>query len=148
MKQNKPIIYLGSGIIGAVIFAVMTFLGFTPDSTNVVQAGSFEFEPEMVRNVLAVLVPILIPLINKKWPGVGDIIQKLLGFLLPKEGETVEADTPDAVAHASLCNLCKLIEDDARRGKLEQAEIGLKWYILKVRELAPENQPVPDEVAK
>lgn len=143
--QNKPIILLGSGIIGAVIFAVMTLMGYTAESDGVVKAGAFELDPEMFRNILSVLVPILIPIVNKWWPGVGDIIQKLLGFLLPKEdGE--KADSPDALSHASLCNLCKLIEDAARRGDMDEAEIGLKWYGLKVKDLAP--SPEPDEVQK
>ena len=145
MKQNKPIIYLGSGIIGAIIYAILGMLGYNSEAEGVVRAGAFEFSPEMFRNLISVLVPILIPIINAKWPGVGNLIQKLLSFLVPENNEVSENSSPE---HASLCNLCKLLEDDARRGDMEQAEIGLKWYWLKVKDLAPSPEPTPDEGQK
>lgn len=147
MKQNKPVIYLGSGIIGAIVYAVLGLLGYNAEAEGVVQAGGFEFDPVVFRNIISVLIPILIPLINRRWPGVGDIIQKILGFLIPKEDGEPEVVSDDG-EHESYCNLCKVIERDGKNGDTAAAKLGLALYCHKVLNSSDEPKATPDEVAE
>ncbi|MCA9042324.1 MAG: hypothetical protein KDA65_18370 [Planctomycetaceae bacterium] len=98
MKTNKlnpkgPLLWFVSIGVGLAIFITMTFLGYNANSGNVVQAGSLEINPEYIKILLS-LSALLIPWINSRWPGIGDLLAKLLNLFVDPKEEPIEETNP------------------------------------------------------
>ena len=143
LNAKNPLIWVSSLLLAGGIFVSMSLMGFNGGGANVVRAGAFEIDPQIVKWLTSFASVFVIPLLNSKWPGLGAMLSKLLNiFVDPAEEEVEEVKVKSDADH--FCDLHEIGLRFASNGDKEGVKLSTQMFERMLENcMAP-----PDEVEK
>jgi len=143
LKSKTPLIWGSSIGLAGIVFSVMSAMGYTAETAAPAKLGAFELNPELVKYLVTFLSVFVIPMLNSKWPGVGDFLSKLLAYFVSPQEETLK-EKESKTEEDHFCDLHEIGLAMAQKGNTKGVEHCATLFKIMLDEAIPKQ----DEVQK